>query len=241
MAAIPLVASPLAEALRGLNAGTFPTLLRPHAIPLRLLLLLLPQALVLTLPAGLLLGFPLAFSRGIATSQRMRRGLAIAAVYVLATGAVLVWGVPRANQEFRILISGNPSLAPGPREIGFAALRERIETLNLTPGGRVAARPLEWLYQVRFALICTPLPIAWLALALTTTSLGRRRPLLTGALGLVAYVFVYYPIVAGAEDLVRVSILPPTMLAWLPILGIVLLAAAIARIGLKASSSERLA
>ncbi len=71
--------------------------------------------------------------------------------------------------------------------------------------------------------------------------MGRRRPLLTGILGLAAYVCVYFPIEFGAQDLVRVSILPAALLAWLPTLGVVAAAAAIARIGVQAPSSERLA
>jgi hypothetical protein len=214
LAAVPLIMLPLVGAMRYLHAQ--PTTTHQPMLPIRLLLVLVPQALAVAAPAGLLLGIPVAFRNRRAGPRRTRRAIALAAVHAAALAILIAWGVPHGNQRFRVLVSGNPHLRPGPNEMGFSALREDIETLNLTPGGRLAARPLEFLYQIRMALICAPLPFGVLALALAATAKGRRRPWLIGVVATTGYVVIFFPAVLALEQLALHSALPPSLLAWLP-------------------------
>jgi lipopolysaccharide export LptBFGC system permease protein LptF len=232
-AALAFVAPPLIEMMRQAPPP------RIHALFFEASLLLLPQAVVLTLPAGLLLAFPLVFRNRERTRTLRRRALALAAAFVVVAAVVMVWGVPRANQAFReLLMDPRGHLAPGPNEMGFGELREHIDVLKLTPGGRVAARRLDYLYSLRIALISAPLPLGVLALALASTPLGRRRPWLIGTSAVIAYICALFPMYVAAEALVRASALPPWLLAWLPTACIVALAATAARFG---ETDERVA
>ena len=73
-------------------------------------------------------------------------------------------------------------------ELTLTELRERIEVLQLTPGGRVVARRLEYVYQMRLALAVAPLPLGLLALAISASPRARRRPWLAGASAMAVYV-----------------------------------------------------
>lgn len=103
-------------------------------------------------------------------------------------------------------------------------MRERIEVLQLTPGGRVAARPLEFDYQVRLVLICAPLPLGILALAISRSTRGRRRPWAMGLAAVLGYAFGFFPLLHGARMLMRSSSLSPVLFAWTPILLLAILA-----------------
>lgn len=179
-------------------------------------LTILPQALVLTLPAALLLAVPLGLRHRRRSPRLARRTMALSIVVSLATLALVVWAVPAANQAFRVLVSGNPGLQPGPYEKGFAARREQIETLNLTPGGRVVARQLEFGFQMQLALAFAPLPLALLALGISGSPAGSRRPWLIGGAALLAYPIGMFPFAIGIGLLLRGSALPPLILAWMP-------------------------
>jgi hypothetical protein len=181
-----------------------------------LVLTLLPQALMLTLPAALLLAVPLGVRHRPRSPRLARRTMALAIVVSLATLALVVWAVPAANQAFRILVSGNPGLQPGPFEKGFAALREQIDTLNLTPGGRVVARQLEFSLQIRLALAFAPVPLALLALGISGSPTGNRRPWLIGGIALLSYAIGMFPLAIGIGLLLRGSAVPPLLLAWMP-------------------------
>lgn len=205
----------------------------------RSVLLLLPQALVVTLAPSLLFALPVAVAPRPPTARLARRTIALALACVLATATLLVWAMPRANQAFRVLMSGDEHLAPGPNEVGFAALRERITTLQLTPGGAVAARPLEFLLHVRIALTVSPLPFALLALALVRTSLARRWPRLTGLAGIGFSLFVMFPLELLGETMAASSRAPAALFAWLPIVAVLALAAVIAHATSAAASGAR--
>ncbi len=205
VAAAPLIAPPLlASSVR-------------HALSVRFVLLLAPQALALTVPAALLLAVPLALRHQVLSSRLARRTIGLSIVCMGLTFALVAWAVPWGNQAFRVGVSGDPALRPGPLETGLVALRERIETLNLTPGGRVAARKIEYVYQMRLALACAPLALGVLALGIAASPPGRRRPWLTGFAAMVFYVFILFPLEAVTSALLmRSSSLPPVLFAWTP-------------------------
>ena len=100
---------------------------------LRLILLLIPQALPLSIPSGICIGVVCAM-RGRRTSPRhVAAVLAIAAVATFMVWTMLEWGVPAANQAFRELIvarlgDGRPvNLDPGLNELGLSRLSQRTD------------------------------------------------------------------------------------------------------------------
>jgi lipopolysaccharide export LptBFGC system permease protein LptF len=208
LAALPLVSPALWNALS--KSRHLPVI--PFAV------LLLPQAIALTLPGALLLAIPLALRRQNPSARLARRTVVLFMCCVAATFVVMAWAVPEANQAFRVMVSRQGYLARGFNELSFGAVHDRIEVLKLTPGGRVAARPLEFDYHVRLALVCAPLPLGILALAISRSLRGRRRPWAMGLAALGGYVFVFFPLLVGARMLMLRSSLPPVLFAWIPIL-----------------------
>jgi lipopolysaccharide export LptBFGC system permease protein LptF len=212
IAALPLIALPF--------LGARPASRGAALIPLAVLLV--PQAIALTLPAALLLAIPLAFRRQDPSTRLTRRTVALSMCCVLATFFVMAWAVPEANQSFRVMtyraVSGRQDNIPrGVNETGFAALRDKIEVLKLTPGGGIAARPIEFDFHVRLVLVSISLPVGILALAIARSQRGRRRPWTMGLAAMGGYVFVFFPLLIGARMLMKSSSLPPVLLAWAPI------------------------
>ena len=199
----------------------------PRALPIpvvRLAVILLPQALPLTLPAALLFAIPLALRRQSPSARLTRRAMVLSICCAAAIFVVIAWARPAANQAFRVTayhaISGRHMEIPrGPSEMGFTGMREEIEKRRASGlyGAEAAARRLEFDYYVRFVLVCLPLPLGMLALAIARSDRGRRRPWLMGLTGLAGYVFVYWPMSVGASTLVRGSSLPPFVFAWMPL------------------------
>jgi hypothetical protein len=225
--ALPLIAPPLMEGFSISRRGL--------PIPfVSLAVTLLPQAIALTLPAALLLAIPLAFRRQDPSPRLARRTAVLSMCWVLATFVVVAWAVPEANQAFRVMAyramtNQDMNIPRGPAEMTLPTLRDKIEVLKLTPGGRVAARPLEFLYHVRWVLIWIPLPLGVLALAISRSARGRRRPWMMGLAALGGYVFGYFPLLWGAQGLMRSSSLPPALLAWAPMALLVMIAALLIR------------
>lgn len=216
IAALPLVALPM-NAL----ASTFRALPIP-IVPLTVMLI--PQAIALTLPAALLLAIPLAFRRQNPSRRLARRTVALSLCFVAASFVLMMWIIPEANQAFRVMVSRQVDIQRGPGEMSLATLREQIEARKLTPGGRVGARPLEFFYHVRLVLIWIPLPLGVLALAISRSARGRRRPWTMGFAALAGYVLIFYPLLAGAGSMMPESSLPPALFAWTPIVVLALVA-----------------
>ena len=139
-------------------------------------LTLVPQALPLTIPAGLCLGVIAALRGRRPTSGRVLTVLALAAVSTVAVWAMLEWGVPAGNQRFRELfashLAGRPvQLEPGLNELGLSRLTQRADA--------AAVRQSRLLWALCFASG----PLAIFALGIS----ARVRRLSTAlALGLAA-------------------------------------------------------
>jgi lipopolysaccharide export LptBFGC system permease protein LptF len=219
VAAVPLGVLPFLETIR-----------RAHVPPFTLGVLLLPQALVLTLPAAWLFAIPLALKRQQPRARLVRRIVVLSIGCAAITFALIAWIMPEANQAYRVqayraLASGQQELGRGPNETGFAALTRQIESLRTFHGAESAVRRLKYVYQVRLALAGAPVPLGLLALGVARWSAGRRRPLLLGCASLAFYVAVVFPF----QAFLAASVLPgtsiaPSVLAWLPNLFVGLLA-----------------
>jgi hypothetical protein len=179
------------------------------------IVLLAPQALALAMPAALLLAIPFALARSPLSPRLVRRIAALAVLLVPFTFANIRL-VPAANQRYREVTAGQP-LEKGPNELALSELRQRTEVLNLTPGGRRAARGLEYLYQVRVALALAPLPIGLAALLLARSARTRRRAVAAGAATIVAYVGALFAVAELQGTLLSGTLAAaPLLLAWLP-------------------------
>ena len=223
VAAFALAGGVVGVALQELVVFLDPYPIHREASVIAMALLLAPGALILSLPASLLLAIPLAFRRQAPSGRLARRTIALALACVVTTLVLVVWVMPETSHAFRVLASGQP-LPRGPNEQPLAVIRERIEVLKLTPGGRVAARPLEFDYHVRFVAIYAPLPLGLLALAISRSAKGRRRPWGMGLAALSGYLFVFFPLMYGARLLMRWSSLTPVLFAWTPILLLTIIA-----------------
>jgi hypothetical protein len=183
----------------------------------RSVLLLTPQALILALPASLLVAIPLAFQGVRVRSRILKRSLGLAGVCALGTFALLTWAMPEANQAFRVATSGHADIPRGPAELSWGQLREQIDHQPSTEHGIRTARELTYRYQVRLMLTGVALPLGILAGALGASRWGRRRPFLTGTLASLGYLAAIPPLVAAAHFLMSsVTALPSGFFAWLP-------------------------
>ena len=100
---------------------------------LRLILLLVPQALPLSIPSGICVGIVCAMRGRRGTVRQVAAVLTIAAVATFAVWTMLEWGVPWGNQAFRELAAarlgdGRPvHLEPGLNELGLSRLSQRTD------------------------------------------------------------------------------------------------------------------
>jgi lipopolysaccharide export LptBFGC system permease protein LptF len=134
----------------------------------RLILLLVPQALPLSIPTGICVGVICAM-RGRPTKLRhVAAVLAIAAMATLAVWTMLEWGVPAGNQAFRDLLAmrlgdGRPvHLEAGLNELGLSRLSQR------TDAGAVEHTRLLW----ALCFATGPLALFSLGLARNVRHLG---------------------------------------------------------------------
>jgi len=152
------------------------------ATALELLALLLPQALVVTLPVGALFAGLLEYRRrhGSQPAAIARSLLAISLGAALLSLLMMVWTVPAANQAFRekayraaVVASGDPyaaapSLRKGPPEMTAAEL---LEARRLSEGNPRAQATYDWYRHQK-----TAVPAAALVFALVALAGGARRP-----------------------------------------------------------------
>jgi preprotein translocase subunit Sec61beta len=167
----------------------------------RMILYLVPSAIPIALPSGLLVGIVYGL-RGRPVTTRARRAISLVAI-CCASGA-FAWVdrvVPEANQMFRHVASGIPydRLARGANELTFGQLAKKIDEAvgpSLEPSRELSvtlpapAGILRFFYHARLAISITPLIVALFALRLAVA--GRRRlSLVIGILAITAY-FAYY-------------------------------------------------
>jgi hypothetical protein len=230
--ALPFVALPLLGPMRnGLIAPGRIIPLSAHSF--LWFLVLLPQALVITLPPALFVAWPLTARRQPATARTVRRAAALAVAMSVAMAVLVEWGAPVANQRFRVIVSGNAAIARGESESGFRAIRKEIADVsryNRSDPGRI--RVLQWLqyrYQLRIALICSPIPIAVLALVLGSTRLAGRHPVAVGLAAMSGYLALLFVLDGAGPAVSRARGFPLAVFAWLPATLLVMTAVMIAR------------
>jgi hypothetical protein len=137
------------------------------------LLYLIPQALPIAVPLGLMV----ANVSGLRTSVN---GLAVWILWAAVSCSVvsfltLGWWAPAANQAFRVKVIGH-EIPKGDNELTVGEIDTRIEQIRAFDPA-APARRLSVLYHTRWALSVTPLVMAMFELAL----IGRSRRSTGGA------------------------------------------------------------
>jgi hypothetical protein len=187
----------------------------PPAHPFLGALLVMIGALVLTLPAALLVAIPLGLKRHQPSARLARRIVGLSIVWAAITLAMLVWITPAANQSYRALVDGKPVPQFGGQ--GLNGMKREIERLQTFHGSETIVRQMQYHYEARLALTTSAVPIGLAALAMAFSRVGRRRPLLIGVAALGIYLLAVFPFnTLAMEFVLRRTSLPVTPLAWLP-------------------------
>jgi hypothetical protein len=182
-----------------------------------LLVTLLPQALPLSIPAGLCVAVLWAMRGKVATWRRVGTVLGIALACTVIVWAVLEWVMPAANQGFRELVAARLSdgravtLERGPNELGLSRLSERSDP--------AAVRQ----YQVLWAICFASAPLGLLAVALARY-VRRAASAVALALALCNFYYVILWICAASKAGPTLATLGA---AWAPNVVCVLLGSAL--------------
>jgi hypothetical protein len=172
----------------------------------RLTLYLIPQALPLSIPAGVCLGVLCAMR---ARAVAGRHLAAVLAVSLVATGfawLMLEWGVPRANQGFRDLVISRVTdgrqvyIEPGLNELGLSRLGRR------TDGEAVRHYHLLW------ALCFATIPLSVFALGMA----GRIRGLVPAALLALTASLAYIALMFAFDNLSHGTLPQVIAAVWAP-------------------------
>ena len=197
---------------------------RPDAA--KLALLLIPQALPLSIPLGLAFGILWALGRATASRRARTSILLLATLASVASFGMLGWLAPTANQAFRVSMIGRP-VVKGPNELTLGELRQLLEPGSREPMAIAAPsdrRSLAFTYHRRWALAVAPLVFALFAVALTSRPRwGRVVPSLTACLA----IFSYWAVMHSALWLGLDRILSALGAAWAPNAAFLILSAAV--------------
>jgi hypothetical protein len=159
---------------------------------LTIFLALVPMALSVALPMGVVFGV-LYGLRGRAATARVRHAIVgLAVVCSLAMIVFVGWILPVSNQLFREVMFGGP-LAPGTNELTIVELwheaRNRVVMTVIT--GRYAFE-----FHLRLALAFAPLALGLFSLGMATAKRKASSILAVGAFALVScfgyYTLMYY-------------------------------------------------
>jgi hypothetical protein len=177
---------------------------------------LVPQAVAICLPAMLVLTISTVFGEPAATKSIVGRTLLLTAACLALSAAFSVVVIPRAGLTHRVVLDGRP-LPKGPNETGFAALRAVIQDLEHAHGGHSVAQRLEYEYQVRAAVMVSPVPFGIAGMAIVALAHRRRR-----AIPLAICVIAGYWALVASEGhvanalIIRGGFLPEYFCAWTP-------------------------
>ena len=149
-------------------------------------LLLVPQALPMSIPAGVCIGVICAMRAHPSDRRRAATVLMLGAAGALAGWTLMEWGIPAANQRFREVVAAQLAdgrvvhLEPGLGELPLSDL-----------GRRTDAAALRHFHQ-RWALVYATIPLAVFALGISARV--RRLPVAVaaGLVTIVAYVMLMF-------------------------------------------------
>jgi lipopolysaccharide export LptBFGC system permease protein LptF len=170
-----------------------------------LVLLLIPQALPVSIPAAMCIGILYAMRASRVTRRDLYGVVAFALVASTVVWAVIEWGLPGANQAFRELVHAQLTgrrvhLEPGLNELGFTALGQRTDA--------AAVRHYHLLWALSFA----PIPLGVFALSVAPRIRGA---IAAAALALTVPV-LYYGALWTSDWYLTQGVAIPILAAWAP-------------------------
>jgi hypothetical protein len=192
---------------------------------------LVPQALVVAIPIALTL--VIAWIGPAARTWRSLKAMLVAGVVCsIVAFALCDWGIPAANQSFRVSMArehGMPRMPQrGPAEMTLGELHQQMNSAKAMKTVRSDWRMLEFTFHWRFAFACASLALTMLVVALHRCG----APRLSMRLGAAPIVLVYYVLMfVGREYAIAGRLVPPAVGAWMPVITTALVAAAIATLG----------
>jgi hypothetical protein len=212
-----------------------PPLLSPSPVEPRLVLYVVPQALPLAIPFGLIVGILSAFGGRVVSRRAAGHVLLLGAVCSALMFVTLGWLVPSANYAYRVRVeerAGKPVVfeepvqgAPlwkGPNELTLPEFRRmylRVTTTDVATGlpraGWYDLHNLWFMYHLRWALPCASLVFALVALSVTR---HRRAVRITALLAATAVYFYMFALAGPGPTWLSNAAqgFPPGVLAWLP-------------------------
>jgi hypothetical protein len=170
-----------------------------------LVLLLIPQALPLSIPAAMCIGILYAMRASRVTRRDLYGVVALALIASTVVWAVIEWGLPGANQAFRELVHAQLTgrrvhLEPGLNELGFTALGQRTDA--------AAVRHYHLLWALSFA----PIPLSVFALSVA----ARIRGALAATALAVTVPFCYYSALWVSDWYLTQGVAIAMLAAWAP-------------------------
>jgi hypothetical protein len=189
-----------------------------------------PQALVLTIPFGLIVGILIAFGGRVVSRRVAVRVVMLGAICSALAFVTLGWLVPSSNYAYRVRVAertGPPVTFDGanadeplwedPNELTLPEFRRmylRVTATGIATGlpraGWDNLRSLWFLYHLRWAIPCASLVFVLVALSVTR---HRRAVRITVSLAAAAAYFCFFWLFASSNAL---AVAPPGVLAWLP-------------------------
>jgi lipopolysaccharide export LptBFGC system permease protein LptF len=197
---------------------------------------LVPSALLIAIPLGLMCGILSGLRGRLATRSVGRSVMALAIACSIATLALSAWTMPAANQAFRELIAGR-HLTRGLNELTLRELSSsdlaqirRLVTAETTDGFAFA-------FHSRLALAFAPLVLGLFSLGVANGGRNGRGRLTTGVAALTLS-FAYYLLLYGARAEFIAGWLPPVAAGWGPNLAVLVVTLLLFRWPLAAETLE---
>ena len=193
----------------------------------RLVLYLVPQALAIALPLGLVFGILLGLRNRVPTTRVKWTITALAIGCSAAAFIIVAWLMPEANQAFRELTAGRRVMR-GLNELTLSQLTRRDP--GWLTGGDFTPKRLSFAFHFRVALAFASFALGLFSLGVATTFSRKKYGLFTTALTAFAISVAYYLLLYGARRAeFVVEWLPPIVAGWLPNLVFLMLALLLSR------------
>jgi hypothetical protein len=196
-----------------------PLALARHGVPAltTLLLSLVPQALAVALPLGLVFGILLGLRNRPVTAPVTRTVALFGLGCTVAAFVLVAWVMPAANQRFRELAA--PSGMPKPIARGYNELTlDELGSVDIGRLGRtmnVDPHRLEFEFQSRLAIAFAPLALSLLALGVAANRRKERGPVLISLVGLMI-AFGYYVLMYESREAWMSDRAPALIAGWAP-------------------------
>jgi lipopolysaccharide export LptBFGC system permease protein LptF len=168
--------------------------------------LLIPQALPLSIPAGVCLGIVSAMWGRRPTGRKVLAVMIVAAAAAFIVWTTMEWGLPAANQRFREICAARfgdgiaINLEPGMNELGLTRLGQRTDL------------PAVRQFHLLWALVFATIPLASFALGLSVRVYRLSLAIVAGLASCAAYVMLM-----SMLDYALPTALPAIVaIAWMP-------------------------